>query len=309
VNDAAISGLASGAAARDAEPDAAWASRREAAETVLPSDRAASKEVPQPALSDVSAARVAEVRELLVNYQPRPQQPLHAGSSPFKWNTPAAVKGNEPLASSSSSGKARPGPSAPHPHSNPSLEGEGIAEAGKPEVKLASEACAPERPEGGYFSALAVIGQFNASYILCQKETDLILIDQHAAHERVAFEKLKGEFAGREVDSQGLLFPETVELSFRESAVLLEHLDDVGRLGFALEEFGGNTWLLKGVPQLLAGTARQAGDAKHFTGGDREDVQERLVLSLALSMDCAGHAHRSGIWCGRGGESPLKRRR
>ena len=108
--------------------------------------------------------------------------------------------------------------------------------------------------KGGYFSSLTVIGQFNASYIVCQAGTELVLIDQHAAHERVAFERLKGEFAGRQVDSQGLLFPETMELSFRESAVLVEHLEELSRLGFALEAFGGNTWLLKGVPQILAGS-------------------------------------------------------
>lgn len=107
---------------------------------------------------------------------------------------------------------------------------------------------------GGYFSSLSVIGQFNASYILCQRDTDLVIIDQHAAHERVAFERLKREFAGRAVDAQCLLFPETIELSFKESAVTVEHLDELSGLGFALEEFGGNTWLLKSVPQIMAGT-------------------------------------------------------
>ncbi|MBJ6726966.1 DNA mismatch repair endonuclease MutL [Geomesophilobacter sediminis] len=104
----------------------------------------------------------------------------------------------------------------------------------------------------GYFSSLSVIGQFNASYIVCQDGTDLVLIDQHAAHERVAFEKLKAEFTDRAVASQGLLFPETMELSFKETATLKEHADELSRLGFHLEEFGGNTWLLKAVPQLLA---------------------------------------------------------
>jgi DNA mismatch repair protein MutL len=138
-----------------------------------------------------------------------------------------------------------------HPHPDPPLEGEGVLDpVGSRISSQPNSRCSG----GGYFSLLSVIGQFNASYILCQKGTELVLIDQHAAHERVAFEKLKGEFAGREVDSQGLLFPETMELSFRESAVLLEHLDELAHLGFELEEFGGNTWLLKGVPQILAGT-------------------------------------------------------
>ncbi|HEY6872673.1 MAG TPA: DNA mismatch repair endonuclease MutL [Geobacteraceae bacterium] len=118
----------------------------------------------------------------------------------------------------------------------------------------------PERNElraeagpAGYFSGLTVIGQFNAAYILCQDGTDLVVIDQHAAHERVAFERLKLEFAALGVESQGLLFPETVELSFREAATLAEHAAELTRLGFELEAFGGATWLVKGVPRLVAG--------------------------------------------------------
>jgi DNA mismatch repair protein MutL len=188
---------------------------------VKPTDQAAMMAVPEPALSGVSEVRVAEVRELLVDYQARPQPPLRPHFQP-------SAMPKSPLAAVAESAQAAV-------------------------VADATEAVAEKGEGSGYFSSLSVIGQFNASYILCQKGTDLVLIDQHAAHERVAFEKLKGEFAGREVDSQGLLFPETMELSFRESAVLLEHVGELGRLGFALEEFGGNTWLLKGVPQILAG--------------------------------------------------------
>lgn len=173
----------------------------------------------QPSASE---ARVAEVRELLVNFQPRPQPPLRP-----QYHGSAAPKEEPPCP---------PGKAAPSP------------------VQEREEASDPEPPAAGYFSSLGVIGQFNASYILCQRGTDLVLIDQHAAHERVAFEKLKGQFAGREVDSQGLLFPETMEFSFRESAVLREHQAELARLGFEFEEFGGNTWLLKGVPQVLSST-------------------------------------------------------
>ena len=107
--------------------------------------------------------------------------------------------------------------------------------------------------ETGYFSGLTVIGQLNAAYILCQDHADLIIIDQHAAHERVAFERLKDEFATDGIESQGLLFPEPVELSFREAAVLAGHHRELESLGFRLEPFGGATWLIKGVPRLLAG--------------------------------------------------------
>jgi DNA mismatch repair protein MutL len=103
-----------------------------------------------------------------------------------------------------------------------------------------------------FFSGLTVIGQLNAAYILCQDGGDLVIIDQHAAHERIAFELLKTQFAATGVESQGLLFPETLELSFREVATLTEYREELERLGFGLEPFGGQTWLLNGVPRLLA---------------------------------------------------------
>ncbi|GFO57441.1 hypothetical protein GMSM_44480 [Geomonas sp. Red276] len=276
------------------------------------------------AISDVSAARVAEVRELLVNYQPRPQPALrpHFQPSPDKaaakggedaFPPPAQQSGTEPGSAGSEPGSEMGrGASRPAVNREPTKEplpGTGTFEATPPPAGVAEPAertgpagatpppepiAAPEplpaqeESAQGYFSSLAVIGQFNASYILCQHGTDLVLIDQHAAHERVAFEKLKGELAAREVDSQGLLFPEPIELSYQESAVLKEHLEELGRLGFEIDEFGGNTWLLKGVPQILSSTGYlrtlrdileelgSLGRSRSFT-----DVQEDLLARIA----------------------------
>jgi DNA mismatch repair protein MutL len=189
---------------------------------------------------DASAAKIAEVRELLVDFQPRPQPALR-----HYYQAPA-----RPADAPPDSGVASVG--AP-----PASETASVTQATEAVRPAAAEPESPPAAAGetlGYFSSLAVIGQFNASYILCQQGSDLVLIDQHAAHERVAFERLKGEFAGRQVDSQGLLFPETLELSFKETAALKENQQELARLGFLLEEFGGNTWLLQGVPQILAGS-------------------------------------------------------
>jgi len=105
----------------------------------------------------------------------------------------------------------------------------------------------------GFFSSLQVIGQFRAAYILCQDETDLVMIDQHAAHERVVFEELRSSFAGSALEGQQLLFPETLELLPNESAVLQEQHQLFAKLGFELEHFGGNTWLLNSLPLSLTG--------------------------------------------------------
>ena len=107
--------------------------------------------------------------------------------------------------------------------------------------------------ETGFFSSLQVIGQFRAAYILCQDGADLVIIDQHAAHERVVFEELRSSFRSSVIDGQRLLFPETLELPPREAAVLAEQQEIITRLGFDLEHFGGNTWLLNAVPLPLSG--------------------------------------------------------
>lgn len=105
----------------------------------------------------------------------------------------------------------------------------------------------------GFFSSLQVIGQFRAAYILCQDENDLVMIDQHAAHERVVFEELRSSFAASALEGQQLLFPETLELLPNESAVLHEQHQLFAKLGFQLEHFGGNTWLLNSLPLSLSG--------------------------------------------------------
>lgn len=110
---------------------------------------------------------------------------------------------------------------------------------------------APE-PPSGYFSSLTVIGQFRAAYILCQAEDRLVIIDQHAAYERVRFEQLKAGFATGGIESQRLLLPDTLELSFSEADAVRRYRDVLEPLGFELEEFGGQTWRINAVPRIVA---------------------------------------------------------
>lgn len=106
--------------------------------------------------------------------------------------------------------------------------------------------------ENGYYSSLAIIGQYKTMYIVCQDGPDLVLIDQHAAHERIAYQRLRGEHVRSGVESQALLFPETVEMSYAESATISEHADKIEKLGYEIEHFGGTTHVIKGVPRLIA---------------------------------------------------------
>jgi len=104
----------------------------------------------------------------------------------------------------------------------------------------------------GYFSSLAIIGQFHSEYILCQSDSEMVIIDQHAASERVAYQLLKRQCQAGGIESQRLLFPETVELSFSEVAVAVRFTPDLAGIGFELEPFGGTTILVSAVPRLVA---------------------------------------------------------
>jgi len=113
----------------------------------------------------------------------------------------------------------------------------------------------PQHPIWGNrrFSDMRVIGQFRNTYIVCESEQGLILIDQHAAHERVLFEQFSRRAADARKSAQRLLVPETVELGYREAGVLEKLIAQLGELGLEIEPFGGNTFVVKAVPALLAG--------------------------------------------------------
>jgi DNA mismatch repair protein MutL len=125
------------------------------------------------------------------------------------------------------------------------------------EVGFRTDSRAPEPmpqlwPEKA-FSSLRVIGQLHNTYIVCESEDGLVLIDQHAAHERVVFESLKAAYKRSAITTQGLLVPETLELSHREASILEALLENLRDMGIEIESFGGKTYLIKSVPALLAG--------------------------------------------------------
>jgi DNA mismatch repair protein MutL len=103
------------------------------------------------------------------------------------------------------------------------------------------------------FSALRVVGQLHNTYIVCESDAGLVLIDHHAAHERILFEQLQRRAAEQQPAAQKLLVPETLELNFREAEILGQMIADLKTLGLEIEPFGKNTFVIKAVPALLAG--------------------------------------------------------
>jgi len=96
------------------------------------------------------------------------------------------------------------------------------------------------------------LGQLRRTYLVALVGSELQVIDQHTAHERVLFERLCRSRLGRTVPSQPLLIPETVEVPAAQAAVLLRHLSDVEQVGLVLEPFGARTFVIRAVPALLA---------------------------------------------------------
>jgi len=142
--------------------------------------------------------------------------------------------------------------------------------------------------EAGFFSSLRLIGQYRNSYLVCQDGQDLILIDQHAAHERIGFERLRSQYRQGKIPSQALLFPVIIEVDFAEAQALRETLPHLVRLGLIVEPFGGKSYVLKEIPQLLdCGQAEQllrdlAGELRQIGQSTlAEDALEQVLILMA----------------------------
>jgi len=118
----------------------------------------------------------------------------------------------------------------------------GVVEAG-PAAALAARA-------PGFFAGLNYVGQVHRTYLVCEAVQELILIDQHAAHERVAYARLRAAHARRQMPRQQLLFPIPIEVG-EAAAAALETDDVLGALGFEVSRQGAGVIVLRAVPEPL----------------------------------------------------------
>ena len=144
---------------------------------------------------------------------------------------------------------------------------------------------APDHPLG------AARAQIHATYIVAQTGDGLVIVDQHAAHERIVYERMKAELLSGTVKSQGLLLPEVVELG--EAAVdrLAARQAELGELGLELEPFGHGAVVVRGVPALLGqtdvpGLVQDLADAL-AEWDDARPLTERLA-HVCATMACHG---------------------
>lgn len=98
---------------------------------------------------------------------------------------------------------------------------------------------------------LRLVGVIGQLYVVLESDRGLVLLDQHAAHERILFEQMLARLEQGNAPSQRLLLPETVELSPRDAEFLRQNLKSLMRLGVGLSEFGDHTFLLDALPPFV----------------------------------------------------------
>jgi DNA mismatch repair protein MutL len=151
------------------------------------------------------------------------------------------------------------------------------------EVETAAELI--DRPLG------AARAQVHETYIVSQTRDGLVIVDQHAAHERIVYERLKAALDRSGVARQILLIPEIVELDEADVARLAVRADELARFGLVLEAFGPGAVALRETPSLLgeidgAGLVRDL--AEHMSEWDESLPLERRLMQVASSMACHG---------------------
>ena len=139
--------------------------------------------------------------------------------------------------------------------------------------------------------------QLHETYIIAQTRSSMVIVDQHAAHERLVYERMKAMLANGGVARQGLLIPEIVELGEDEADALAEHADALAELGLVLERFGPGAVAVRETPALLGQT-----DVKGLIRDLAADIineGDHLVLRDRLEAVCATMACHGSVRAGR----------
>jgi DNA mismatch repair protein MutL len=137
----------------------------------------------------------------------------------------------------------------------------------------------------------AARAQVHETYIVAQTRDGLVIVDQHAAHERIVYERLKAAIDKTGVARQILLIPEIVELDEADVERLVEHADELSRYGLLIEAFGPGAVALRETASLLGeidGAALVRDLAEHIDEWDEALPLERRLMQVASSMACHG---------------------
>jgi DNA mismatch repair protein MutL len=199
------------------------------------------------------------VRRALLAYTPVPSLPV-----PALWG-----------------GQARPSePGAPG--LDWTMAAEARSEAERLPAEVSSTGISPSQPALSQIPLLRLVGQIGAAYLVAEGPDGLYLIDQHAAHERVLFEKLMAQYALHNVPSQSLLAPAVVHLPPAQARLLESQLEALGHFGFEVEPFGANAFQVRAMPVLFGNG--DPSQALHALVEDFEEDESPLQAELEARL-------------------------
>lgn len=240
------------------------------------------------------------VRYAVTSHAPPPELHLSVGQAP----TSEAAGQWQPLPS-------RPEP-APLPFAQPSLPGQQSLDIVVPELEptyppvVDAQPAAPleaEQPVQTSLIAgrkhglpmLRVVGQVGALYIIAEGPEGMYLIDQHAAHERILYEKFMRERANDTVAQQQLLQPLTLHVGTALAGLVAQNLAELQLVGFAIEPFGSDTFLVRAVPSVLSGQdPLRALEEMVTTLGDQRNLVGEAREARLVKMICKRAAIKAG---------------
>ena len=171
---------------------------------------------------------------------------LHGGSEELGMPIPADSRGEWPRPGSTAAGEAS------HDSMRPAAQQTMAHDTGRDDRPMAMVAGEPAQTYLiGPGCEVIPMGQIGRTFLVAQVGSELHVIDQHTAHERVLYERLWRAWQARGVQSQPLLIPEPVDLPPHGATLLQRHLADLATLGLELESFGANSFVIRAVPALL----------------------------------------------------------
>ncbi len=140
-------------------------------------------------------------------------------------------------------------------------------------------------------------GQVHKTYVIAQTRDGVVIVDQHAAHERLVHERIRAALADGPIQSQGLLIPEVVELDESAANRIAERADELRELGLVVESFGHGAVVVRETPALLGETDVQA--LIRDLSDDLAEFEEAATLKDRLSQVCATMACHGSVRAGR----------
>ncbi|MBT8353527.1 MAG: hypothetical protein KJO60_03330, partial [Desulfofustis sp.] len=156
---------------------------------------------------------------------------------------------------------------------------------------------------------LVVVGCFRDLYIFCRNRDNLIVIDQHAAHERLLYEDLRKQYLQGRIATQNLLFPVTLELTVYQSQLVETNFEELEAMGFSIRDFGATTWVVSGVPAMAGSSSPQELFLEILSrfGSESESAGDDRLEHILSTMACKAAVKSGDVLSGEEIKALLER--